>query len=157
MALSTAFIIMLQVDDLISAKSPPRAPSLFDLTAPSLTQESAEWLISWDEIELGRRIGAGSYGEVFRAQWRHTDVAVKRLQQPSESSGGVSHCCFPQMPSDALITSSVYIPPSRRQGSANSSRRLLCLYTGPQDLGSEELWADDHSISQVLEEKVMST
>lgn len=78
-----------QVDD--SIRSPPRAPSLFDLTQPQISQQSAEWLIAWDEIELGRRIGAGSYGEVFRAQWRHTDVAVKRITHMTESLAGVSH------------------------------------------------------------------
>lgn len=73
-----------------SVRSPPRAPSLFDLTAPSLVQDSAEWLIPWEEIELGRSIGSGSYGEVFRAQWKHTDVAVKRISHINESLTGVS-------------------------------------------------------------------
>ena len=80
-----------------SVRSPPRAPSLFDLTAPSLVQDSAEWLIPWDEIELGRCIGAGSYGEVFRAQWKHTDVAVKRISHINESLTGVRP--FPLFPS----------------------------------------------------------
>ncbi|KAK9808194.1 hypothetical protein WJX73_007130 [Symbiochloris irregularis] len=38
-----------------------------------------EWEIPVEELELGPRIGIGSYGEVYRAVWRHTDVAVKRL------------------------------------------------------------------------------
>lgn len=79
----------LQVEDTIT-KSPTRAPSLFDLTSPHQQQEGAEWLIPWDEIELGRRIGAGSFGEVFRAQWRHTDVAVKRITHVNESLVGVN-------------------------------------------------------------------
>ncbi len=28
---------------------------------------------------MGPRIGVGSFGEVYRGSWRHTDVAVKRL------------------------------------------------------------------------------
>lgn len=28
---------------------------------------------------MGPRIGIGSFGEVYRGSWRHTDVAVKRL------------------------------------------------------------------------------
>lgn len=40
---------------------------------------SAEWEIDADEITLGPRIGIGSFGEVFRGTWRHTDVAVKRF------------------------------------------------------------------------------
>ena len=51
-----------------------------------------EWEMCADEIVLGPRIGIGSYGEVYRAQWRQTDVAVKRfLEQevsPKVRSGG---------------------------------------------------------------------
>lgn len=32
------------------------------------------------ELELGRRVGAGSYGNVFAGVWRGTDVAVKMLK-----------------------------------------------------------------------------
>ena len=42
-------------------------------------ENSAEWEIEADELELGPRIGIGSFGEVFRGTWRHTDVAVKRF------------------------------------------------------------------------------
>ncbi|KAK9814388.1 hypothetical protein WJX72_005059 [[Myrmecia] bisecta] len=48
-----------------------------DLTAS--LEEPDEWEIPAEEIELGPRIGIGSYGEVYRSTWRHTDVAVKRL------------------------------------------------------------------------------
>ncbi|CAO2818127.1 unnamed protein product [Amaranthus hypochondriacus] len=35
--------------------------------------------ILWEEITLGERIGLGSYGEVYRGDWRGTEVAVKRF------------------------------------------------------------------------------
>jgi hypothetical protein len=35
------------------------------------------WEINADELQLGTRIGIGSYGEVYRGQWRQTDVAIK--------------------------------------------------------------------------------
>ena len=38
-----------------------------------------EWEIAAEEILMGPRIGIGSFGEVYRGSWRHTDVAVKRL------------------------------------------------------------------------------
>jgi len=38
-----------------------------------------DWEIQPEEIQLGPRIGIGSFGEVYRGQWRQTDVAVKRL------------------------------------------------------------------------------
>jgi hypothetical protein len=41
--------------------------------------EPDEWEIGPAEIMLGPRIGIGSFGEVYRATWRHTDVAVKRF------------------------------------------------------------------------------
>ena len=40
-----------------------------------------QWEIQWPDIDMGdnSRIGIGSYGEVFRGQWRGTEVAVKRF------------------------------------------------------------------------------
>ncbi|KAK6925382.1 hypothetical protein RJ641_009708 [Dillenia turbinata] len=35
--------------------------------------------IQWDEINLGERIGLGSYGEVYHGEWHGTEVAVKRF------------------------------------------------------------------------------
>ncbi|KAK6921312.1 Serine-threonine/tyrosine-protein kinase, catalytic domain [Dillenia turbinata] len=35
--------------------------------------------IQWNEINLGERIGLGSYGEVYRGEWHGTEVAVKRF------------------------------------------------------------------------------
>ncbi len=31
------------------------------------------------ELEMGDLLGAGSYGEVYRAMWKGTDVAVKMM------------------------------------------------------------------------------
>ncbi|CAI5505345.1 unnamed protein product, partial [Closterium sp. Naga37s-1] len=38
-----------------------------------------EWTIEFSELRLGIRVGVGSFGEVFRAVWRGTEVAVKML------------------------------------------------------------------------------
>ncbi|XP_028770766.1 serine/threonine-protein kinase EDR1 [Neltuma alba] len=35
--------------------------------------------IPWEDLIIGERIGLGSYGEVFRADWNGTDVAVKKF------------------------------------------------------------------------------
>ncbi|XP_019197598.1 PREDICTED: serine/threonine-protein kinase EDR1 [Ipomoea nil] len=35
--------------------------------------------IPWEDLVLGERIGLGSYGEVYRADWNGTEVAVKKF------------------------------------------------------------------------------
>ncbi|RWR82765.1 Protein kinase domain-containing protein [Cinnamomum micranthum f. kanehirae] len=39
----------------------------------------AEWEIPWENLQIGERIGLGSYGEVYRADWHGTEVAVKKF------------------------------------------------------------------------------
>lgn len=39
-----------------------------------------------EEIKLGQRIGKGSYGDVFQAQWRGIVVAVKKLPYQQQSN-----------------------------------------------------------------------
>lgn len=39
----------------------------------------AEWEIPWEALHIGERIGLGSYGEVYRADWNGTEVAVKKF------------------------------------------------------------------------------
>ncbi|KAG2666061.1 hypothetical protein I3760_15G037500 [Carya illinoinensis] len=41
--------------------------------------EVAEWEIPWEDLRIGERIGIGSYGEVYRADWNGTEVAVKKF------------------------------------------------------------------------------
>ncbi|XP_038699348.1 serine/threonine-protein kinase EDR1 isoform X2 [Tripterygium wilfordii] len=45
---------------------------------PMLGQVS-EWEIPWEDLQIGERIGIGSYGEVYRADWNGTEVAVKKF------------------------------------------------------------------------------
>ncbi|KAK4744239.1 hypothetical protein SAY87_010551 [Trapa incisa] len=35
--------------------------------------------IQWEDLVIGERIGLGSYGEVYRADWNATEVAVKKF------------------------------------------------------------------------------
>ncbi|WCJ43994.1 Protein kinase superfamily protein [Euphorbia peplus] len=35
--------------------------------------------IPWEDLDLGERIGLGSYGEVYHADWNGTEVAVKKF------------------------------------------------------------------------------
>jgi serine/threonine protein kinase/2',3'-cyclic-nucleotide 2'-phosphodiesterase (5'-nucleotidase family) len=40
-------------------------------------QEEEEWYVNHDEIEFQERLGAGAFGEVFKASWKGTEVAIK--------------------------------------------------------------------------------
>jgi class 3 adenylate cyclase len=37
------------------------------------------WIIDYHEIQVGKQVGLGSYGVVFRGKWKGVDVAVKRF------------------------------------------------------------------------------
>jgi ABC-type phosphate transport system substrate-binding protein len=47
------------------------------------TQE--DWQISPDMLELGESLGSGSYGEVYKAMWKGTEVAVKMIKRSDVS------------------------------------------------------------------------
>lgn len=34
-------------------------------------------IIDYTELEFGKKIGEGSYGQVFKGEWQRTDVAIK--------------------------------------------------------------------------------
>ncbi|OVA08444.1 Protein kinase domain [Macleaya cordata] len=44
-----------------------------------MLDDVSEWEIPWEGIQIGERIGLGSYGEVYRADWNGTEVAVKKF------------------------------------------------------------------------------
>ncbi|KAH9601927.1 hypothetical protein KSS87_003768 [Heliosperma pusillum] len=50
-----------------------------DERAGPMLGEFAEWEIPWEDLQIGERIGIGSYGEVYRADWNGTEVAVKKF------------------------------------------------------------------------------
>uniref|UniRef100_A0A0A9DS32 Protein kinase family protein n=1 Tax=Arundo donax TaxID=35708 RepID=A0A0A9DS32_ARUDO len=41
-------------------------------TISSVMDDVAEYEISWEDLDIGERIGLGSYGEVYRADWNGT-------------------------------------------------------------------------------------
>jgi serine/threonine protein kinase len=36
-----------------------------------------DWEIRYDELDVGEHLGTGGFGEVYRATWKGTEVAVK--------------------------------------------------------------------------------
>uniref|UniRef100_K3YQ46 non-specific serine/threonine protein kinase n=1 Tax=Setaria italica TaxID=4555 RepID=K3YQ46_SETIT len=48
-------------------------------TISSVIDDVAEYEIPWEDLDIGERIGLGSYGEVYHADWNGTEVAVKKF------------------------------------------------------------------------------
>ncbi|KZV37293.1 kinase family protein [Dorcoceras hygrometricum] len=46
--------------------------------------------ILWEDLHLGERIGIGSYGEVYRAEWNGTEVAVKKFMKQDISGDALA-------------------------------------------------------------------
>jgi predicted Ser/Thr protein kinase len=40
-------------------------------------RDQSDWEIDYDELEIGDILGSGGFGEVYRAMWKGTEVAVK--------------------------------------------------------------------------------
>ncbi|XP_077225178.1 putative serine/threonine-protein kinase SIS8 [Tasmannia lanceolata] len=59
---------------------PPIASSVNNerINNPML-DDVAEWEIPWEDLQIGERIGLGSYGEVYSADLNGTEVAVKKF------------------------------------------------------------------------------
>uniref|UniRef100_A0A336KER5 Mitogen-activated protein kinase kinase kinase 7 n=1 Tax=Culicoides sonorensis TaxID=179676 RepID=A0A336KER5_CULSO len=50
-----------------------------DYDLPNFVEE-----INYEEIDMQEKVGNGSFGTVYRAEWRNVDVAVKLIEQESE-------------------------------------------------------------------------
>jgi serine/threonine protein kinase len=37
------------------------------------------WIIDFSEVQIGKQVGMGSYGVVYRGKWKGVEVAVKRF------------------------------------------------------------------------------
>ncbi|XP_038703808.1 serine/threonine-protein kinase CTR1-like isoform X2 [Tripterygium wilfordii] len=68
---------VIEVNSRLKDRSPASTIPRYLNLEPSLAMD---WLeISWDELHIKERIGAGSFGTVHRAEWHGSDVAVKVL------------------------------------------------------------------------------
>lgn len=90
--------------------------------------------VDFSEVELGPRIGLGCFGEVFKARWRQTTVAVKRLfdQSLSQASLKVSRLGM-QLPQSSTGSSS----DMTRHGLPQAMQRL-CQHLLDQHLVEQE-------------------
>ncbi|KAH9322334.1 hypothetical protein KI387_016973, partial [Taxus chinensis] len=60
-------------------KAPSRSNSILRPRLETVLDDVAEWEIPWEDLVIGERIGLGSYGEVYHADWNGTEVAVKKF------------------------------------------------------------------------------
>ncbi|PKI35986.1 hypothetical protein CRG98_043615, partial [Punica granatum] len=63
-------------EDLRSNEGGPLVPTR---SSQGLSHDVDDFDIAWDDLKMGERIGAGSFGTVCRAIWQGVDVAVKIL------------------------------------------------------------------------------
>jgi len=63
-----------------------KAQELAKAKLDSLKKDTANWQINYEELQLEQKIGEGGFGEVYRAKWRGTVVAVKTLKHKGPSS-----------------------------------------------------------------------
>lgn len=60
-------------------QSPNHQTSIRPARLDTVLDDVAECEIPWEDLVIGERIGLGSYGEVYRAEWNGTEVAVKKF------------------------------------------------------------------------------
>eukprot|EP00727_Mastigamoeba_balamuthi_P002775 m51a1_g12495 putative serine threonine-protein kinase ctr1-like (410) ;mRNA; r:72-1747 len=56
---------------------PPVAGGVVGGVAFLIETEKNSYLVNTDELKIGKELGQGSYGTVYQAQWRGTEVAAK--------------------------------------------------------------------------------
>ena len=62
--------------------APPSSSSWIPLlTYQILSANLCRWVLDFKHLTLGKQIGAGSYGLVYKAKWKGVEVAVKRFIQ----------------------------------------------------------------------------
>ncbi|KAG0458346.1 hypothetical protein HPP92_023503 [Vanilla planifolia] len=71
---STAMVLALDDTHQLDPMPPSRST-----TIDPMLDDVAEWEIPWEDLVIGDRIGLGSYGEVYHADWNGTEVAVKKF------------------------------------------------------------------------------
>ena len=57
--------------------------------ARALRHAAGRWVIPPEELTLGARIGSGSFGEVFTADWLGTEVALKQMHNKNVSGEAI--------------------------------------------------------------------
>ena len=70
-------------------------------------QKEDDWEVDMGELDMGEQLGAGGYGEVHKAMWKGTEVAVKMMI--SENAGRELERNFKDEVRPALLTTNPYL------------------------------------------------
>jgi hypothetical protein len=62
---------------------------IVNMPSPQRNRQSDTWAIETSEIELGEKLGEGSFGAVFAARWENTIVAVKQLHDTTITEASI--------------------------------------------------------------------
>ncbi|XP_024993761.1 serine/threonine-protein kinase EDR1-like isoform X2 [Cynara cardunculus var. scolymus] len=65
-------------------------PTAYRTHKEGISLTAVEWEIRWENLQIGERIGIGSYGEVYRSEWNGTDVAVKKFMNQDISGDALT-------------------------------------------------------------------
>ncbi|KAH6804681.1 hypothetical protein C2S51_032928 [Perilla frutescens var. frutescens] len=72
----------------IACTDPANANKIHSMQIDPVMNGVAE--ILWEDLQIGERIGIGSYGEVYRSEWNGTEVAVKRFMKQDISGDALA-------------------------------------------------------------------
>jgi len=96
------------------------------------------WIINYKEIQLGKQVGTGSYGIVYRGSWKGVEVAVKRFIKQK-----LSEKLLLEFRSEMALLSDLHHPNIVVFVGACLTKPNLCIVTEFMQLGSlKELLAD---------------
>ncbi|XP_057478371.1 probable serine/threonine-protein kinase SIS8 [Actinidia eriantha] len=68
----------------------PVTCSVHDERINPVLGDVSDWETSWEDLQIGERIGIGSYGEVYRADLNSTEVAVKKFMDQDISGDALT-------------------------------------------------------------------
>ena len=75
----------------VASLSPSASSGVASVVSGPLPVDMQQWEVQWEQIQLERPIGRGSFGKVYLANWNATPVAVKILI----SAGECAHMAQP--------------------------------------------------------------
>ncbi|XP_023768681.1 probable serine/threonine-protein kinase SIS8 isoform X1 [Lactuca sativa] len=80
----------LQTQQEVMSKKDIPSESTCESHSEGISLTAVEWEILWEDLQIGERIGIGSFGEVYRSEWNGTEVAVKKFMNQDISGDALT-------------------------------------------------------------------